>query len=603
MHLFSSGKHIFNLLIFITALHLTAQQPDSRQPKEFYRDLSWNTFKTDHFNIHYFTTEKDAAKDAARLAEHGFEYLSATFNHKFKDRISLILLTSINDLQQGATPHHAVYTQNDFSRHFGEIMLPMTGSSRQLKQALVHELAHLFQFDIVKSIHLGSEGTTRFDPPPWFIEGMAEYLAAGMDKITRICVKDYLMHDNHLSLDELDHSKGNHISRIGESIWDYIGSSFGQKKIGPILKSTVRFGSIDEALKQAIGLNQHELAKQWHAAMSKDMFPRDNVLLKAEQVARRLTKKENESHQLNLAPAISPNGKSIAYIANRDLTNDIFLLQEEANGTFKNRKLFNGRESRGIDDRHFAETSLNWSKDGKYLTFVTRENEDDAIIIIHVKSRRVFRKIVFSDLNSILSPSFSPDGKVLTFVGISGGRSNIYTLNLASGFRRQLTKDRFATFHPQWSPDGNHIAYITDKGSITDREKPLFGSYKLATFNLQTDAIVIQSTLKGNITSPNWSPNGTEVAFVSDFQGIPNIYKLNLKNKTILPLTHLEPGISGITELMPAMSWSRNGRYMAFSSLHKGAWQIYRLELPGTMPYQVYHIDNKDGASARSACE
>jgi hypothetical protein len=70
------------------------------QNKVLYKDFDWKVFRTAHFDVHYYSEEKQAAQDAARMAERGYAYLSATLEHQVKERIPLFLYASLNDFQQ-----------------------------------------------------------------------------------------------------------------------------------------------------------------------------------------------------------------------------------------------------------------------------------------------------------------------------------------------------------------------------------------------------------------------------------------------------------------------------------------------------------------------
>ncbi len=590
---FQKTLAIAGFLLFLTNL-ASGQSYRFGQNKVHYKNFDWAVFRTEHFDVHYYEEEEQAAHDAARMAERGYDYLSDVFQHEFKERIPLILYASVNDFQQtnvvGAIGHG---TRGVTESLKGRVALPITGSYRQFNHVLVHELVHAFQFDILLNPgNAGKNAKGLGNPPLWFVEGMAEYLSIEMDTITRMWVRDGLMHNKLLTVDQLNTTQDIRVYRIGESLWYYIGEKHGKQKVGEILKSAVQMGSIQKALLKHTGLTANALTKKWHAAMREQMLPESEDLQESAKVAQKLTKKQNAFHSMNVLPAISPDGKQVAFMTNKNLIDDVAVLKENADGKFTQKHLIKGSRSTDFEALRYLETGMSWSMDGKKLAFISKSGKDDAIHVVDAESGKKLRKLVFDDLNGLLSPAFSPDGNEIVFVGITGGRSDLYIVDIATKERQQLTADRYADMHPAWSPDGKRIAFITDRGEGTNIDDLLFGDLDLALYDIATREIEQITNLKGNTISPQWSPQSNEIAFVSDHQGVSNIYKLDLDSRAIEQVTALKSGVAGITELTPALSWSADGKYLAFSSFEKSSWQIYRMEMPESKkPFKIFKED------------
>ncbi len=560
------------------------------QNKVQYKNFDWAVLRTEHFDVHYYTEEAETAKDAARMAERGYAYLSETLDHKIKGRIPLVLYASLNDFQQTNVVSDLL---DDGTRGVTEglrnrVVLPITGSYREFNHVLVHELVHAFQFDIMNA-RRGDISINRFDPPLWFVEGMAEYLSVGMDNITRMWVRDGLLHDDLVSVQELGSTYDIRVYRLGESVWYYVGEKHGKKKVGEIFKTAVQLGDIERAFKEHLGLDFKGLTKAWHAFAKADAMPADSSLQRVETVAQRVSKQAGYFHRMNLVPALSPDGKHVAYVADKNLTEEIYLLSLKDNSNYEERLLIKGGQSRDFESLRFFDTTINWSRDGQRLAFVSKSGKDDAIYVMAPFEDRITHRLVFNELNGLASPSFSPDGEQLVFTGIRGGRSDLYTVSLRDNKLTRLTEDRFAELQPQWSPDGKSVAFVTDRGYGTNEEQLLFGDLDLALYSFATKEIEVLMDFDGNSLNPQWSADGSEIAFVSDHQGIPNIYRLNLASRAVTPITALQTGVVGLTETTPAMSWSADGRSMVFTSFAKQRWHLYRMSLDETTPLVTYN--------------
>jgi Tol biopolymer transport system component len=392
-------------------------------------------------------------------------------------------------------------------------------------------------------------------------------------------VRDGLLEKKLLTVSQLNSAYDIRVYRLGQALWHYIGETYGKKTVGNIFKTAVNLGTVEAALKKQPGLELKELTKRWHEAARQLVVPQDSTLQTPEQIAARLTHQQGFYHRLNVAPSVSPDGKRVAYIANKKLDDDIYLLSQDQNGKWKEELLIAGGKGKRFETLRYFDSSIGWSRDGNRLAFIAKSGKDDALYVMNPHTKKVTQRFVFAQLNGLQSPSFSPWGDEVVFVGIAGGVSDLYIVDLADGKLRRLTDDRFAELHPQWSPDGKAIVFVTDRGEGTDEAKLLFGDYDLALYHLADKNIENLTNLSGNATSPQWSPDGGEIAFVSDHQGISNIYRLRLADRQITPVTFLRNGIAGITETTPALSWAANGKVMVFSAFQKTNWQLYRMDV------------------------
>ena len=86
---------------------------------------------------------------------------------------------------------------------------------------------------------------------------------------------------------------------------------------------------------------------------------------------------------------------------------------------------------------------------------------------------------------------------------------------------------------------------------------------------------------------PDWSPDGTRIAFESNRDGNWEIYVMNHDGSDVQRLTD-DPG----NDLMPA--WSPDGSLLAFQTDRDGNWEIYLMSADGSNPIRVTNNDWKD---------
>lgn len=127
----------------------------------------------------------------------------------------------------------------------------------------------------------------------------------------------------------------------------------------------------------------------------------------------------------------------------------------------------------------------------------------------------------------IMSPSWSPDGKSISYVSFEKKKAQIFTVSVENGQRRLITSFPGINGAPAWSPDGNQLAVVLSK-SGTPKIYSVdvhSGSMKQLTFG---DAID---------TEPRFAPDGRSVLFTSGRGGSPQVYRLSLADGKVSRLT------------------------------------------------------------------
>ena len=178
---------------------------------------------------------------------------------------------------------------------------------------------------------------------------------------------------------------------------------------------------------------------------------------------------------------------------------------------------------------------------------------------------------------------------------MAGGISDIYTLDLASGQVRQLTNDRNADEMPQFSPDGQTIAFTTDRGPSTSFKDLRFSPLQLATISVNGGPVTVYSPFpNAKEINPQYTPDGKELLFVSDQDGFSDVYRLDLATGEVRRVTKVATGVSGITETSPAITVSPTTGRMLFTVFQGQGYAIYGLDAAATtgVPVQPTSVLN-----------
>ena len=572
----SAGVVLTALLILLMQKPADAQVAVFGRNKVQYDHFDWKTIKTTHFDIHYYEGTEEAIHDVSRIAERSYSYLSQILQVDIEERIPLLIYADHQDFRQtNAVAGIGVGTQGVTESLKQRVIMPMMPTIEDFTHVLTHELVHAFQMEIMGTGN--SLNPLQWQPPLWIMEGMAEYFSIGLDPNTEIWLRDMVMHDEFMSLTEFETVRDIRVYRLGQGLYHFLGERYGKESLRRFFKETVRTRSWMSALQRVYSQTPKEIGDLWESHLK---IKYSTIIARKDSpdsIATKLVEHEGLIYNLNLTPSISPDGNKIAFIANADLRDGIYIVDAETGSS--RRALAFGGSSGSLEIIDFFESTMSWSADGEILAFVGSGGTEDVIHLVDANTGNTQKKLRFGGM-SITSAALSPDGSKVVFSGMMHGQRDLYIANSDGSELRQLTRDIYSYIHPSWSPDGDVIAVTTDRGEPTDVENLDFRGFRLALMDPVSGSVELMTGGAYHDINPVWSPDGDQLAFISDRAGVPQIFLYDLDQKEIRKVTNLVSGVSGITANSPAISWSSSSGKMAFSSFRSMGWDIYTMEDP-----------------------
>src|SRR6185295_6877325 len=137
------------------------------------------------------------------------------------------------------------------------------------------------------------------------------------------------------------------------------------------------------------------------------------------------------------------------------------------------------------------------------------------------------RQVTSGDWN-YSAPNFSADGSLLAFSGLrepgaedAFRKSHIYTVNLATGEYKQVTRRAGTSNAPQYSPDGKMIAFM----SADSVDHSAWAETKLWMMNADgSNPHIVSGTIDRPISGVMWAQDNSGVYFNIDSEGSRNLY-------------------------------------------------------------------------------
>lgn len=161
-------------------------------------------------------------------------------------------------------------------------------------------------------------------------------------------------------------------------------------------------------------------------------------------------------------------------------------------------------------------------------------------------------------------------GTKIAFVEQQAKHKEIYLADFDGHNPIQITHDQSIDLSPTWSPDGTQIAYVSFKD----------GGPKIFVLNLLDGAEHLLCGYPGLNIAPAWRPGTNELAVTLSKGGSPSIYLVSSSGKIVRPLVH-----NWAISVSP--SWSPDGKRLAYVSDETGSPQIYVLDVATGQKHRI----------------
>jgi Tol biopolymer transport system component len=548
-----------------------------------YDTFDFKIIQTPHFDIYYYEEERAAVEQAGRMAERWYARLSSLLNHEFAERQPIVYYASHPHFRQtltlGGAPGEGTGGATEVFKR--RIVLPFAGPLKETDHVLGHEIVHAFQFDMTAKDR-GPVTMSNFPRalglPLWFIEGMAEYLSVGAnDSHTAMWLRDAVANDKLPTMRQLNDPRF-FPYRFGQAFWAYVAGRFGDDVVGRVLNAAARTGSAEAALQQVLRIPVDSINAEWREAVELAFPVPDSTVDSGEAgkpAPHQITFSE-ERFGLNLAPALSADGSQVAFFTVHDLLSlDMFLADANTGEIIE--RIAGGSKDSHFESLQFIRSSGSWSHSGRRLAFASISEAEPVITVLSLETGQR-QEIPLRSLDEVFNPTWSPDGNRLAFSAMVGGFTDLFVYDLKVDSLVQLTDDPFADLHPAWAPDGQSIAFVTDRYT-SDLRLLQFGDYRLALIDpVSTRIEPGPSFPNAKNVNPQWSPDGTNLYFLSNPNGVTNVYRTELASDALYQLTDLYTGVSGITALSPALSSASGTDKIAYTVYEDGGYNIYTMD-------------------------
>lgn len=551
-----------------------------------YDRFDWHIYTTEHFEIYYYPEMEDHLERLAGYAESAYQQVSSDLKHDLASKVPLVLFKTHSEFEQqniipGGTPEGVgAFAEPERDR----MVLPIDEPPDRLYGLIVHELTHIFEFDIIP------RSLIRRSVPLWVDEGLSDYERGDWAPLDLMTVRDAAVADIVPKMSETeaygDFNNPRLVYNLGHAVFEFMEARWGKEGIRQFLFSMRKnvIGGGESPFEESLRLKADEFDEQFDKYL-KDRFKPFRDKERPADYGRNLApnpEKTRYTTVLSIEP--SPSGDLIAAMTGnrKDQELDIILISAKDGQVIRN--LTSGFDTRrgfeyisypGEPTRFNAVPWMSWSPVGDRLAYVVRTEKGKTLVLQNILTREIEQRVALRTVDEPESPSIAPDGRTVVFAALRGAVGDIFTVNLDTQEITNLTNDAFTDYAPVYSPDGTFIVYLAR----------VSGNHKLFRLDLATgkktqitfgthddggakfvddDTIVFPSTA----VDPNL-PIGTDTARNGN---IYNIWTLDLRTGELKQYTDALGG-----NVSPIVLREGDTKRIAFITYFKGSYALNTL--------------------------
>ena len=286
-------------------------------------------------------------------------------------------------------------------------------------------------------------------------------------------------------------------------------------------------------------------------------------------------------------PQVSPDGKWVAYTVStvdtaKDKRNsDVWMVS------------WDGTQTLQLTSSEDGESNPRWSPDGKYLSFTAARNGDKLAQIWLMDRRGGEAKKITNIKGDLQEYTWSPDGKKIALIikdqdftdtaksktrtpfvmdryhfkedregWVENRFNHLYIFDISSKKTDTLTKGNFDETSPAWSPNGKQLAFVSNRSADPDKNENTDIYIMDATAGTASKQL---TTWPGADRNPRWSPDGKMIAYSSTSSNLSfTMYGQN--NLSLIPSAGgaAQSLAASLDRPVSDIHWSKDGQYIYF---------------------------------------
>ena len=246
------------------------------------------------------------------------------------------------------------------------------------------------------------------------------------------------------------------------------------------------------------------------------------------------------------------------------------------------KKIIKGERTLAFEELHILKPGITWSPDGNNIAVAVKSGKSDAIIFFNLENNK--KEIKRFPIKGIFRPTWHPYKNVIAFIGNNGFSSDIYLYDIDSDSLTNYTNDWFTDDQVSWDENGENLYFVSDRGNYTTINQFIepvdsvinnidLEQNDIYSINVDSNIMTRHTNTDFNESYPHYSNSDGLLAYISDKNGINNIYLKSSETNESTPITNI---LTGVTQL----SWNIYTNQMIFTGFNNSGYDVFTIYDP-----------------------
>lgn len=566
-------------LLFLFSVH-TAESQVSKQSfgknRIQYKSFDWSYYSSENFEVYYYGRSEDLAKKTIEYIESEFSRITETIGYFPFSKTRVFLYNSVSDRQQSNVGvrgrDFTVGGETNFIK--SQLELAYTGDFASFKKKTVFSITDMLIQEMLYGGNIAEMFQTSFTTPIpiWFTAGISSYVANGWSKESDDAARDFVANNSQNKFVKLGPEMN---VFLGQSIWNFITQRYGQRSISNVLNLARIIRNEENSIERTLGIPYSQFLIEWRSFYSgiAVTVAEDNEVPNADFVVSGKNRKDFTFTDIKF----SPSGDHFAYAALDDGRFQVEVVDtrsQEISTVYKAGVRLINQE---IDP---SLPLLSWV-DSTTLGVIYAE-EGVNILVAKRLGTKGEQKINIPLLSNIQSFEFKEGGRVAVMTGDINGISDVFVYNLVRGQVRRITDDNFDERDVTYVSETNQIIFSSNRNTdsvfvsgpekLEEVETNQFNLYSYDLDFPDSSFVKLTNALASNLKS--FSPNLVDVYYLSDQQGVNNIFRHNISDT-------ISTQVSNFSYSIKDYSFDPKNQRLAFISIADGRESVFYQNFDG----------------------